>query len=343
MKNVKLITYFATCLIIQGFTIFTIILSAKAEETEKVTLESGQNYEVKLEKGMPIPFKSNEINITRLGPLFTNSPGQSEWNLMAQLHEEGNFVVTITTPIDNSISTTFECVGPGEIFQNFFKIGEYPTIWEWYREPGTSWIPFVFNFKEKQSGKEFELTQWTKFGPQVKITIRQALKQLQEPEFTQTPSEWDQIATSLGTPVNAWQTKSKSGSRFAVEYLPEGQNLQTWTRMVTLMFAVIPGHPPQTNKFIEHAAEQLRHDFLASGAEIPRWNLVKRRTDGASTLYGEFRIGTGATREDSVFVFVPVKPDLAVRITLAVRGSELRTEDRVKVAELALRPLGRSR
>ena len=110
--------------------------SGWAASPEEVILKDG-TYKVLTENGMPVPFKSREIEIMGLGPLFSPT-GKLQWAFSARLTERGTFTVTATTPLDARVSSTFECVGPGEITQILFSKDEYPTLWEWYQDLGTS-------------------------------------------------------------------------------------------------------------------------------------------------------------------------------------------------------------
>ncbi|MCW2241793.1 hypothetical protein [Azospirillum canadense] len=109
-----------------------------------------------------------------------------------------------------------------------------------------------------------------------------------------------------------------------------------------MVFNAAPGDVGAMNRFVEVGAEQLRKDYLAHGAELPLWALARRASDSVSILYGEFRVGDGASRENSALAFFPARPGLVVAVTLAVRGSDLATEDRHKVAQILGRELDRS-
>jgi hypothetical protein len=147
--------------------------AANAEEIiEQVTLSNGKTYEVKTERGMPIPFKDRRIELQQLGPVFRGSPAEHVWSLQAQLHQKGNFLVTVTTPMDDSSVERFECVGPGQILQFFFQGDRYPEMWRWVFTPSTSWIPFEFTFQDKVSHHGFTITQWTRFDQNPKANIQ---------------------------------------------------------------------------------------------------------------------------------------------------------------------------
>jgi hypothetical protein len=187
MRSTKIAAYLVTCLLLQACAGQSPPPAAQrappaqtAQEvvlaTERVTLSDGKTYEVQTGNGLPLPFKNDQIEITGMSPLFSQA-GQHKWAFQAQLHEPGDFLVTVTTPIDSSTFTMFDCAGPGEIVETFFESERYPAVWKWFGEPGTSWVPFVFSFREKNSGKEFEVMQWTAFDQQTKASVRRILGQ----------------------------------------------------------------------------------------------------------------------------------------------------------------------
>jgi hypothetical protein len=145
-----------------------------------VKLKNGKTYEVRTAKdGFPLNFESNQIKILDMGFAGRQSSDKIEflWSLRAEVREKGDFVVTVTTPLDEKISTAFECKGGSEISQTFLGSVEYPSLWAWIEEPGPAWIPFVFSFEDKDSGKKFEVTQWAKFDP---VEMREMMKKMEK-------------------------------------------------------------------------------------------------------------------------------------------------------------------
>jgi hypothetical protein len=165
------------CALLLGIAVHILPTLGWAASMEEVVLKNGKSYRVLTENGIPMPFKSREIEVMALGPLFS-STGKLQWAFRAKLNERGTFTVTATTPLDTQVSSTFECVGPGEITQILFANDEYPKLWEWYEDPSASWVPIVFTFKNNESGSTFQATQWTKFDASVKVLIKQKLKEL---------------------------------------------------------------------------------------------------------------------------------------------------------------------
>jgi hypothetical protein len=148
--------------------------------SETVTLENGQTYEVETDKrGEPVRAKNRQVQMTLLDPDVTKSTSSESpvyaWKWSARIKAKGTYKVTVTTPIDDAVSTSFEVVGRSDVEREFFNSEEYPTLWAWLNDSETTWIPIVFSFEDTKSGKSFELTQWKLFdGPFKKAVVKAA-------------------------------------------------------------------------------------------------------------------------------------------------------------------------
>jgi hypothetical protein len=147
-----------------------------AASVQDVVLKDGKTYQVLTEQGIPLPVRTTEIEVTAFGPMI--SKAKSQWYLGAKLQQAGEFMVTATTPLDPSASVTFDCSGPGPISQLMFAREQFPALWEWFDEPSTSWIPIVFRFTDKRSGRSFVIMQWAKIDASAKVSTKRALREL---------------------------------------------------------------------------------------------------------------------------------------------------------------------
>jgi len=174
---------------------FTTIAGTSPSETRTVTLKNGKTFEVETKRGMPLPYSSREIKMLILDAnaaipvLSCGKEGQEVkipwlWALIAELKEKGSFTVTVTTPLDENISTTFEANGPGKISQTFFAKSDHPTIWEGIEDPGIHWFPFHFSFEEKTSKKRFEFTQWTQLDSKTQEQLRTMIQKMMREHCT---------------------------------------------------------------------------------------------------------------------------------------------------------------
>jgi len=146
------------------------------EEIELVTLKNGLTYRVRTRDGMPVPFKSELIEVKALGLTLNTATNQLEWVLTALVKAKGRFHVAVATPVNGRLSTTFECDGPGEVVRSFFGSTDYPPLWNWIEEDGVTWIPLVFTFRSQGLGQTFQAVQWQKFNPGAKATLARVLK-----------------------------------------------------------------------------------------------------------------------------------------------------------------------
>ena len=156
-------------------------------ETAKVTLRNGKTYEVATTKGFPVRYRSSETPVLDAGvttlPYFSKDCSKLPAHvvrfgwlttkeekipdeiplvgiLMADLKVAGDYRVEVTTPLNESISSSFEAKGPGNIQQVFFLRAENLAIRAGVEEPGIHWFPLNFTFSDEKSNKRFQFTQW---------------------------------------------------------------------------------------------------------------------------------------------------------------------------------------
>jgi hypothetical protein len=140
--------------------------SVRASST-RVKLPDGKTYEVKVKGGKPVQFSSSEIEVSDLAlTAAVKAEGDASlpfsWLIFAQVLAQGNFVVKVTTPLDESASTSFEFTGPGKLTQSLFDCVDYPKVCAGLEQPGTHWFLFHFSFEPRGGGKGFELDQWAR-------------------------------------------------------------------------------------------------------------------------------------------------------------------------------------
>lgn len=207
--------------------------------TEQVTLKNGATYKVKVKNGVPVAAKSRQVKMEFLGARVRTSPGSEaaewEWVWSAKLRKKGTYTVTVTTLIDEAVSTSFEKSGPGTISQQFFNSQQYPTLWTWLDEPGTTWIPFTFSFDDLDSDRAFEITQWQRFDAPQKAAFRDVaadllsrLKPGQAFKKTETVNPpFDDRDWALGH-------RSVQGDQAVREYILSGETIENWSELITV-------------------------------------------------------------------------------------------------------------
>ena len=161
---------------------------ATAAETQEVTLKNGKIYHVPTDHGLPVSFRSREMRVQDLGVTArieeTSDTIPWLWLLRGELKAKGHFLVTVTTPMDEKVSTTFEITGPGQVQARFFPQAAYPTVWDGADDPGIHWFPFEFSFEDRATGKSFKFTQWAQLNSrdreELRAQIEEAKAQMRE-------------------------------------------------------------------------------------------------------------------------------------------------------------------
>lgn len=139
---------------------------ARASSTT-VALPDGKSYKVKVKRGMPVQFKSGEVEVSDLAlGAAADLKGESQlpfaWIIFAQVLAQGSFVVKATTPLDESVSTSFDFTGPGKLTQRLFDCASYPKVCAGLDRPGTHWFLLHLSFEPQGGGKVFEVDQWAR-------------------------------------------------------------------------------------------------------------------------------------------------------------------------------------
>jgi hypothetical protein len=152
---------------------------------ETVTLKDGKTYEVQTVRGLPVGFANDQIRVRDIGIIARFKAEQADappyvWSLLAELMEQGRFVVVVTTLLDEAASATFEVKGPGKIEVVFFPQAEFPKAWEGIDQPGIHWFPFHFVFEEKESKKRFQFTQWAQIDDRTWRETRSQVERLKQ-------------------------------------------------------------------------------------------------------------------------------------------------------------------
>jgi hypothetical protein len=206
-------------------------------ETEQVTLKNGITYEVKVDDGVPVGAESRQVKMDTLGAMPTHSTGSDApewvWHWQAKLRQKGTFAVTVTTPIDETLSTSFDKSGPGEISQEFFNSKQYPTLWTWLDEPGTTWIPFIFSFDDLDSDRTFEITQWLRFDDPEKNWFKRSAargRSISGQLFKKTET----VNPPFGD--RDWELGNRfaEGNRVVLEYVLSGETVENWSELITV-------------------------------------------------------------------------------------------------------------
>ena len=166
------------------------ICSSPAWGDEKVTLKNGKVFAVETKNGMPMAAKSEKTSGITIAPIVApakeltlSKPIQGKvaclWMFTGKLTATGNYKVAVSSPLDDSISGSFDAKGPGQFYFQGVEQSEAPAAWAWVDEPGDSWIALTLTFTEEISKQSFQLTQWHKFGTNQKAAVKGMIRKLE--------------------------------------------------------------------------------------------------------------------------------------------------------------------
>ena len=185
MKKLRRAAAFVSIGVITGLSVVQVAFA----ETILVTLKDGQEYEVETVNGLPKPFTNESIRVHDLGVSIRINVKNLDAPpyvrvLKAELLTEGEYTVTVTTPLDKAAVARFEATGPGKFVLNFFPKADYPRVWEGMDQPGVHWFPFHFLFEDNHSEKRFQFTQWAQMDHQtwkpISERIEKDIQQIRE-------------------------------------------------------------------------------------------------------------------------------------------------------------------
>ncbi len=175
-----------------GIRIFALltIISSPAWGDEKVTLKNGKVFTVETKNGMPMVAMSDKTSGITIAPIVAptkeltlSRPIQGKvaclWMFTGKLTVAGNYKVTVSSPLDDSIAGSFDAKGPGQFYFQGVERSEAPAAWAWVDESGDSWIALTLTFTEEGSKQTFQLTQWHKFGTNQKTAVKGMIRKLE--------------------------------------------------------------------------------------------------------------------------------------------------------------------
>ena len=152
--------------------------------------------------------------------------------------------------------------------------------------------------------------------------------------------EFDRVAKMFGVEF-AW-ADAQGQSSVQLEFVPRGDDVRTWTRMVTINTLGLPPNEEDSHAIVK----DLQANMLARYREKGRVLDTKEGTDpsGAPTLFVEYEIGEGATKEHAASAIMKLRAgpaalrdgNLAGIVQIQSRGKPLAREDVEKMKAVAL-------
>ena len=159
------------------------------------------------------------------------------------------------------------------------------------------------------------------------------------PVFAQTGTvqeqliaHFGQIAAALQCPQYAFSDMKGDKNSGLIEYLPEGQNLDSWTRMVTVNMFLLPQKKEQYTEYMKGLKQHLLSSFR-SNAEVGEV-MEGVHEDGTPVLLMEYETGEGDSREHALAIYARFFSSVSAMMHLQVRGGKLSDQDRMAMKTL---------
>ncbi len=99
---------------------------------------------------------------------------------------------------------------------------------------------------------------------------------------------WADIARELGCPKKVHEQTAPKGDSVIIEYVPKGETVERWTRMVTFTLVRVPADDKGANKAVHESISVLRKSIKASGGEPTTWQVEKGSY--GEVLFAEYTI-----------------------------------------------------
>ena len=140
-------------------------------------------------------------------------------------------------------------------------------------------------------------------------------------------------AVRLGAPVFAAADYSDPEHRSALlEYLPEGQQLKGWTRMVSIAVYNLEEDPKQQQDTMMAVAGGLYKAFVTHGNVLQVQHYMNNKSEPG--MFIEFEVGEGALKEHNAAVFMRTSKHAAAFIQLQSRGKRLTADEILAVHKM---------
>lgn len=140
------------------------------------------------------------------------------------------------------------------------------------------------------------------------------------------------VATGLGCNEFAWANFVGNGNVAALEYVPAGDNVKKWTRLVSMAIYALSGKPAEDKAMMEGLVKNLVSGYKKNGKVIKAESFTNKK--GEPGLFIEYTIGEGTAKEHNAGVFLRISDRTAAFIQTQSRGKALSAEQSAKVRKL---------
>lgn len=142
--------------------------------------------------------------------------------------------------------------------------------------------------------------------------------------------EFKPIAEMFGCKF-AW-ANANDGSSVQLEFVPAGDDVRKWTRLVTITTVALPPKEADRAAIVKRLQSIMTDNYKQHGKILATAEGVDA---GSPTLFVEYEIGQGAAKEHNAAAVMKLRADLAGIVQVQSRGKPLAPEDIAKMRSFA--------
>jgi hypothetical protein len=136
---------------------------------------------------------------------------------------------------------------------------------------------------------------------------------------------YEPIAVSFKCPQFAWGSFLKDQVNMQIEYVPQGDKVASWTRLMTMTLFPLPKDTPGQIDAMRKIEGALLNNFKGSAKILDQQ--VYQTDQGLPRLYVEYEIGEGPQKEHAASAFLMLAPGIASFIQIQGRGKPFNPDD----------------
>lgn len=133
------------------------------------------------------------------------------------------------------------------------------------------------------------------------------------------------IAATFNCPHFGWGSFVQNGTIVQLEYVPSGDNVEKWTRMMTISIYALPKEMPEQIDAMRKMQGALLGVYKKDGKIIDQ--TLFQTNDGFPRMFVEYEVGEGPQKEHTAGAFLKVLPIAAQMIQIQTRGKPFDPND----------------
>lgn len=145
------------------------------------------------------------------------------------------------------------------------------------------------------------------------------------------------VARTFNCKKFAWGTFANNHTHIVLEYVPEGDDVNSWTRLMSIILFPLPKDAASQIKVMLTLGPRLLGSYGTYGKILSQ--AIFQDSNGYPSLFIEYEIGVGIQKEHSVGAFSHSAPNIASFIQIQSRGKPFNQTDAANMKLFAQKKL----